>query len=49
MPSTVHPRYTSAERIALAAISVISWPFEKFIHLVRKCLKWLDDFALFIL
>ena len=49
MPSTVHPRYTTAEKITLAAISVISWPLEKFIQLVKKCLKWLDDLELLVL
>ncbi|MCX5834075.1 MAG: hypothetical protein NTV99_06135 [Deltaproteobacteria bacterium] len=48
MPSTVHPRYTTAEKITLVAISAISWPLEKFIQLVRKCLKWLDDVELFV-
>lgn len=47
MPSTVYPRYTTAEKIALAAIRVIAWPIEKFIQIVRKCLKWLDDLTLF--
>ena len=49
MPSTVHPRYTTVEKVTLTAISVISWPIEKFIQLVRKCLKWLDDLELLVL
>jgi hypothetical protein len=49
MPSTVHPRYTTAEKITLVAISVISWPIEKLIQLVRKYLKWLDDLELLVL
>jgi hypothetical protein len=49
MPSTVYPRYTTAEKIALAAISIISWPLEIFIRLVSKCLKWLDDLELLVL
>jgi len=49
MPSTVHPRYTTAEKVTLAAISVISWPLEKIIQLVKKCLKWLDELELLVL
>jgi hypothetical protein len=49
MPSTVYPRYTTAEKIALTAIRVISWPLEKFVQLVKKLLKWLDNLELFVL
>jgi hypothetical protein len=49
MPSIVHPRNTMAEKITLVAISVISWPLEKFIQLIRKCLKWFDDLELLVL
>jgi hypothetical protein len=49
MPSTVYPRYTVAEKVALAVIRVISWPLEKFVQLVRKFLKWLDNLELFVL
>ncbi len=48
MPSTVHPRYTTAEKITLVSISVISWPLEKFLQLVRKCMKWLEDVEPFV-
>jgi hypothetical protein len=46
MPSIVYPRYTVAEKIALAAIRVISWPLEKFVQLVKKSLKWLNNLEL---
>jgi hypothetical protein len=49
MPSTVYPRYTVAEKVALAAIRVISWPLEKFVQLVKKFLKWLDNLELIVL
>ncbi len=48
MPSTVYPRYTTAEKIAIAAIRVIAWPLEKFVQLIKKFLKWLDNLELMV-
>lgn len=48
MPITVYPRYTVAEKIALAAFRIISWPLEKFVQFVKKSLKWLNNLELMV-
>jgi hypothetical protein len=33
---TVHPRYTLAERLVLAVVTMITWPVEHFLGWVRR-------------
>lgn len=33
---TVHPRYTLAERLILAVITMVTWPVEHFLGWVRR-------------
>lgn len=33
---TVYPRYTMAERLVLAVVSVVTWPVERFLGWVRR-------------